>query len=201
MISILTNVTQRIFHPTSEELAVYNNMGITLIALAAIAIILVSLFNLLVRDYNRVKEGWAGIDVQLKRRHDLIPKLMKTVEAYMSYEKNTLLATVAAREGNLSDVADRAKSEAAAGKEIQNILARAESYPKLKADQSYLSLSTEISHVEDELQMARRYYNGCVRNYNVRLEVFPSSLVARATGFKPVDYFQVDESDRADVNI
>ncbi len=145
----------------------------------------VSLFNLLVRDKNRVKEGWAGIDVQLKRRKDLLPKLIKTVEAYMSYEKSALIDITSAR----------------AGKEIQQIIARAEAYPNLKADQTYLTLAKEITNVEEELQMARRYYNGCVRDFNVRIESFPSLILARAFNFTKIDFFQVDEADRKDVSL
>lgn len=159
----------------------------------------IGLFNLLVRDRQRVREGWSGIDVQLKRRHDLLPKLVEAVKAYAGYEQRLLTEVTELRGKSLSagTAAERGDREGALGLGIGRLLAVAEKYPDLKANQGFLDLQKSFTDTENQLQMARRYYNGTVRNFNTRLETFPSVLVARAFRFTPESFFQAEAPERA----
>jgi LemA protein len=132
-------------------------------------------YNRLVRDRNRVLSSWSDIDVQLKRRHDLIPKLVDAVKQYADYEVATLEAVTKLRnaDNSASLTQDRVNLESRLGNEVHRLIALAESYPDLKANQSFLDLQQNISDVEKYLQHARRYYNGCVRNLNIRVVDFP----------------------------
>lgn len=169
----------------------------------AIAILLlgVVLYNRLVRSQQLANEGWSGIDVQLKRRSDLIPNLVTTVQGYAGHER-TLFAEIARlrteagriREG---DVTGRAKAETKLASAVGQLIALAESYPDLKASENFGKLQAELATVEDELQMARRYYNGAVRNLNILVESFPSNLVGQLFGFRLSDYFEIEDRDRA----
>ncbi|GJL81015.1 MAG: membrane protein [marine bacterium B5-7] len=158
---------------------------------AAVAIWAIIIYNRLVRDRTRVLSAWSDIDVQLKRRHDLIPKLVDAVRQYAAYEQATLttvteLRAEAARTG---DVAQLAATEAKINVGLQRLIALAERYPDLKADRNFLDLQQQISVVEDHIQYARRYYNGAVRNLNTRIDSFPDNLVARGFRFHSADYF------------
>ncbi len=154
----------------------------------------VAIYNLLVRDRNRVLAAWSDIDVQLKRRHDLIPKLIDAVKQYAAYEQATLTTVTELRieAQRTSNVAELATTEGRLGSGVQQLMALAESYPDLKADQSFLDLQHQLSAVEDHIQYARRYYNGAVRNLNTRIDSFPDTLVARSLGFHPADYFELE---------
>lgn len=166
---------------------------------AAYAVII---YNGLVSNRQMVKEGWSGIDVQLKRRTDLIPNLMETVKGYMAHERETLDAVVSARAKATSAAASgpeaRAKAEGELSAALGRLLAIAEAYPDLKANTTFLEFQTALQGVEDEIQMARRYYNGAVRNLNIQVESFPSNIVANAFKFEQAEYFELEnEAERA----
>jgi LemA protein len=160
------------------------------------------IYNSLVSNRQMVREGWSGIDVQLKRRTDLIPNLMETVKGYMGHERETLEAVVNARAKATSAAASgpeaRAKAEGELSAALGRLLAIAEAYPDLKANTTFLEFQAALQGVEDEIQMARRYYNGAVRNLNIQVESFPSNLVANAFKFSQAEYFELDnEAERA----
>ena len=160
----------------------------------------ITVYNRLVKLRNMKDEGWSGIDVQLKRRSDLIPNLMETVEGYMQHEKEVLTAVteLRSRAGSASNPADRMKAEAALSMGLGRLLAVAESYPDLKANENFLELQKQLQEIEDQLQMARRYYNGTVRNLNIAIEIFPNSVVANMFHFEQAEFFEIeDDKDRA----
>lgn len=154
-------------------------------------------YNRLVFNRARVAEAWSGIDVQLKRRSSLIPALVECVRQYMSYEQGTLQALVQerARAVQLADspLGQRAPVEAHLGTQLRQLFALVEGYPALKADSQFLDLQRNISEVEEHIQMARRYYNGAVRELNVLVESVPSNLVARPFAFTQAEYFSLDD--------
>lgn len=155
---------------------------------------IIIIYNLLVRDKIRVQAGWSDIDVQLKRRHDLIPKLIDAVKQYAAFESATLTTITELRtrseKSNLVD--EIGNTEATLDSEIKQILLLAEAYPDLKANQSFLDLQHNLTNVEEQIQYARRYYNGAVRNLNTRIDTFPDLLIAKFFRFKPANYFQAD---------
>lgn len=175
-----------------------------IVPVAAVAVLLyaVVLFNRLVRARQMANEAWSGIDVQLKRRSDLVPNLVETVKGYASHER-TLLQRVtelrnAARAMPDADVTGRAQAEGALSAMLRRLLALAENYPDLKASSNFLELQHELSKLENEIQMARRYYNGAVRNLNTMVEAVPSNIVANLFGFGQRPYFELAEaSERA----
>ena len=157
----------------------------------------VLIFNRLVRDRNQVRSAWSDIDVQLTRRHDLVPRLVDAVRAYADYERATLSAVTELRAraeaaGRLRDKA-RLEDEMEAG--LHRLIALAESYPELKADGNFLQLQRDLVETEDHLQYARRFYNGSVRIYNTRIESFPDMLVAKPFAFAPAEFFAVDDAE------
>jgi LemA protein len=168
---------------------------------AALAVYLVTLFNRLVKSRQLAEEGWSGIDVQLKRRADLVPSLVETVKGYAGHERALFdeIAEIRTQVGRLaeSDVAGRGQLEGALSGALTKLMALAEAYPDLKASGNFRELQTALASVEDETQMARRYYNGATRNLNVLVESFPSNLVAQAFGFRQRDYFEIGDADRA----
>ncbi|HEY1960969.1 MAG TPA: LemA family protein [Rhizomicrobium sp.] len=163
-----------------------------------IALWAVSIYNGLVRRKNMVAEGWSGIDAQLKRRADLIPNLVETVKGYASHERGTFdeLAKLRSEGQAQTDIAQRAQTEQAITAAIGRVLAVAEAYPQLRASENFQSLQKDLAEVEDQIQLARRYYNGTVRDYNVMIQQFPSNLVANWGAFAPAPFFQADETDR-----
>jgi LemA protein len=169
-----------------------------LLALGATVAIL---YNRLVRDRNRVDAAWSDIDVQLQRRHDLVPRLVQAVEGYAKYERATLEAVTALRAEamRLTDVDALGRAEQELSNGVRKLLAIAESYPDLKASESFLDLQKELVETEDYLQFARRYYNGSVREYNTRIESVPSNLVASWFGFAPRAFFQKEADEVAAV--
>lgn len=162
----------------------------------AVAVWFVAIYNGLVRRKNVVAEAWAGIDAQLKRRADLIPNLVETVKGYAGHERATLdeLARLRSQGQAQSDPAQRAQTESAITAAIGRVFAVAEAYPQLRASENFQSLQKDLAEVEDQIQLARRYYNGAVRDFNVSTEQFPSSLVAGWGGFKPAPFFQLDDA-------
>ncbi|MDR3642171.1 MAG: LemA family protein [Candidatus Doudnabacteria bacterium] len=162
----------------------------------AILVILALMFNGLVRSKNRVDEAWSDIDVQLKRRYDLIPNLVQTVKGYAAHESGVFEQVTAARSaamgaGSLND--KLAKENALAGT-LKSLFAVAEAYPDLKANQNFLQLQSDLTDTEDKIQAARRFYNGNVRDYNTKLQVFPTNLFASMFGFTKRDFFGIDEN-------
>ncbi|MES0880090.1 LemA family protein [Roseibium sp. SCP14] len=170
-----------------------------LIALSVFAIIL---YNTLVKKRQMVEEGWSGIDVQLKRRANLIPNLVETVKGYVSHEQETLDAVTQLRTqaGSLpkDDIAGRAKVEGQLSQALGRLFAVAEAYPDLKASHNFSDLHQSLDDIENAIQMARRYYNGAVRGLNVAVESFPSNLIANQFKFEKAEYFEIeDDADRA----
>jgi LemA protein len=172
---------------------------IVLAVLAAAVAYVVVVYNRLVRARNLVGEGWSGIDVQLRRRSDLVPNLVDVVKAYAAHER-ALFADIADKRNsaiNAIDVSGKATAERELQGSLRQLLALAEAYPALKANQNFLALQNELADLEDHLQMARRYYNGTVRDYNTAIQSFPDMLIARPAGFRAADFFQADEADGA----
>jgi LemA protein len=174
-----------------------------ILAVVVVAIVYaVVVYNGLVRTRQMANEGWSGIDVQLKRRSDLVPNLVETVKGYAAHERNVLEQVTElrgqARALPSDDVTRRAQVEGALSMALGKLMALAENYPDLKASGNFLELQQQLSTLEDELQMARRYYNGTVRNLNVLVQSFPSNLIAGLFGFGQRDYFEIsDAAERA----
>lgn len=170
--------------------------------LAVIALYAAWTFNRLVALHKRADGAWSDIDVQLKRRWDLVPSLVATVKGYASHESTTLESVVEARsraeQTGSATPAGRGASERGLAAAVGKIFALAEAYPDLKANQSFLDLQKTLTEIEDNVQYARRYYNAVIRDLNTLVESVPSNFVANATGFTTRDYFQLDsESERA----
>jgi LemA protein len=168
------------------------------IALAAAGVVL---YNRLIRSRNRVDTAWSDIDVQLQRRHDLIPNLVQAVDQYASYERATLQAVTELRAEamRVTDVDARGKAEEKLSSGVQRMIALAEDYPDLKANENFLKLQNQLVETENYLQFARRYYNGSVRDYNTMTESVPSNIVASAFGFVMRSFFQKSSDDVANV--
>jgi LemA protein len=171
-------------------------MKILLLLLLVLTVWAVFIYNRLVRDRQRVLTAWSDIDVQLKRRYDLIPKLVAAVEQYAGYERSTLetLIELRSRTGQVSDVGEKAAIESQIGGGLRSLVALVESYPELKADQSFLQLQSELTEVENHIQYARRFYNGSVRNLNTRIGSFPDLILARAFKYVPQPFFELDDA-------
>lgn len=169
-------------------------MSATILVIVAIALFLwgVAIFNRLVSDRNQTRSAWSDIDVQLTRRHDLVPRLVEAVKAYAAYERATLTAVteLRARSEHASRLADKARYEDEMEVGLHRLIALAEDYPDLKADENFLELQRELTEVEDHLQFARRFYNGAVRIYNTRIETFPDMFIARPFRFEPAEFFE-----------
>ncbi|MBI4922907.1 MAG: LemA family protein [Devosia nanyangense] len=162
----------------------------------------VVVYNNLVRQRQLSKEGWSGIDVQLKRRTDLIPNLLESVKGYMAHERETLEAVTAARTAAQSaqngTPEQRAQAEGVLSGALGRLFAVAEAYPDLKASQNFLQFQGELSNTENEIQLSRRYYNGTARDLNTAVESFPSNIFANIFHFEKVQYFELDNpADRA----
>ena len=172
---------------------------IVIIILIVIVVYAIMIFNRLTRQRNLVREGWSGIDVQLKRRTDLIPNLVETVKAYAAHEHGVLEDVAQKRATSIAadNVAGQADAERALQGSLARLFAVAEAYPALKADKNFLSLQQELAEIEDQLQMARRYYNGTVRNLNISIQSFPSNLVAGPLGFHEEPFFELDDRKEA----
>ena len=154
------------------------------------------IYNLFVRDKNRVLAAWSDIDVQLKRRHDLIPKLIDAVKQYAAYESSTLSAitTLRSQSEDTTGIEKRGEIEGELSAKLHQLIALAENYPDLKANKSFLDLQKNLTDVENHIQYARRYYNGAVRNLNIRVDSFPDMLIARIFRFILAEFFDFDEA-------
>ena len=160
-------------------------------------------YNRLVRLRNQVQTAWADIDVQLKRRHDLVPQLVSAVQGYAGYERGVLTAVtdLRAQALALTSPAKLGQVEASLEKSLTQLFALKEAYPELKANQNFLQLQRDLVEVENNLQYARRFYNGAVRDFNTSTQRFPEMLVAHGGGFTEREFFSADEDDRAAVRV
>ena len=183
-------------------------MIIVLIVLGGLVLLLggwlVMVYNGLIKLRNQVDEGWSDIDVQLKRRHDLIPNLLETVKGYAKHEKELFENVTKARSAAMSAEApaDMAKAENNLMGVLKSLFAVAENYPDLKANQNFAKLQDELTDTENKIQASRRFYNGVVRDFNIKLQVFPNNLVAGMLSFKKRDFFEVEDAkERENVEV
>jgi len=181
-------------------------MGIGLILIIIIAILAlwaVAIYNGLIRLKNRVDEAWSDIDVQLKRRHDLIPNLINTVKGYAAHEKELFEKVTRARTQAMGaqNPADKEKAENILSGTLKSLFAVAENYPDLKANQNFLELQRELTDTEDKIQASRRFYNGNVRDFNTKIEVFPNNIFAGILHFAKREFFQADASEKENVKV
>jgi LemA protein len=181
-------------------------MGLELwAAVIGLALVLPAVFvyNRLVSERNQARQGYADIDVQLKRRADLVPRLVEAVKGYAAYEKALLTTVTELRTAALSDksLAARFDHERQLGAGLKQLVLLQESYPDLKADANFRQLSESLVEVEDHLQHARRFYNGAVKQYLTRLESFPDLVVARLFGFRPMPFFETEDREAVRVSL
>ncbi len=174
-----------------------------LVIILVIALWLVGVFNGLVKLRNRSDEAWSDIDVQLKRRYNLIPNLINTVKGYAQHERELFEKITQARTAAMGaqGAEEKGQAENALSGTLKSLFAVAENYPDLKANQNFLELQRELSDTENKIQAARRFYNGNVRDLNIKIEKFPNNMVAGMFGFKNKDFFEVDEGERGPVNV
>jgi LemA protein len=172
-------------------------MGI-IISVAGIILVvyLISTYNILVKSRNMVKEAWSGIDVQLGYRHNLIPNLCATVKGYAQHEKEIFEKVTEIRNQCMSakSPSDKSSCENELTGTLKTLFAVAENYPDLKANQNFLELQSQLAKIEDNIQMARRYYNGTARDFNTTIAMFPNNLIASNLGFREVDFFELDSA-------
>ena len=178
-------------------------MGWVGLAIVVVIVLwLVFTYNGLVTARNRTQEAWSEIDVELKRRHDLIPNLVSTAQGYMAHERGTLEAVTNARAnavaaGASGDPAKIGQAENVLSQSLRSLFAVSENYPDLKAISAFTNLQENLTATEDKIEFSRRFYNGNVRDYNIKLQTLPTSLIAGALGFKAFGFFQADDADRA----
>ena len=174
---------------------------IGLLVVLVLAYVLIN--NSLIGARNKCDEAWSGIDVQLKRRHDLVPNLVETVKGYAAHEQQTLTRVTDARAGAVAadnaPPAQRARAESSLSAALGGIRVVAEQYPQLRAADNFISLQAELSEIEDEIQAARRIYNSNVQIYNTRQQIFPNSVVAARGDFHPRDFFEIEVASERDV--
>ena len=176
---------------------------IVLIVVAVIIMWFIAVYNGLIKLRNRTDEAWSDIDVQLKRRYDLIPNLVNTVKGYATHESATFEKVTEARTKAMSAQGAQAKGEAenALSNTLKSIFALAEAYPELKANQNFLQLQDQLADTEDKIQASRRFYNGNVRDFNTKIQVFPNNLIASMLGFKKYEFFEANEEEKKNVNV
>ncbi len=177
-----------------------NTVGIIILAVVVVGVLwIVGLYNSLIRLRNRTQEGWSDIDVQLKRRHDLIPNLVNSVKGYMTHERELLekitqyrsQAMTAQQAGNTADLA---KAEGMLGTMLGRLQVAVEAYPDLKANQNVAQLMDELSDTENKIQASRRFYNGMVRDFNTKMETFPNTLFTGMLNFKKFAFFEIEDA-------
>lgn len=185
--------------------------GLVLVVIVvAVAVWVVGIYNSLVTLKNRVKEGWADIEVQLKRRYDLIPNLVETVKGYATHERKTLEEVIEARANaskidiDASNVTQEQMMQFAGAQEglsgaLGKLFALSENYPDLKANENFLELQRELSDTENKIQAARRFYNGTVRDYNTKIEMFPSNIIASSFNFTQREFYEVKDAAQREV--
>lgn len=170
---------------------------VTLLIAAALVVAAVVIYNSLVKLRNTSEQAWSDVDVQLKRRYDLIPNLVETVKGYAAHEQQTLEQVIKARNMamNAGSPAQKSESENFLQSALKDLFALSESYPDLKANQNFLNLQNQLSEIEEKIQLARRYYNAVVRDLNTRIESVPSNIVASAFGFVKKEYFELESPE------
>lgn len=172
--------------------------------LIILVIYIISMYNGLIKMKNTLKEAFATMDVYMKKRWDLIPNLVEVVKGYAKHEKDTFAEIISMRNGpdysTLSDE-DKVRLGSQMGKAVSKIFALAESYPELKANQNFLDLSQQLQKIENDIANSRKYYNAAVREYNNKIEMFPSSIIASMFNFKTAESFQIDEEQRENVKV
>lgn len=165
--------------------------------LALLIIWLIAIYNGLIKSKNRVDEAWSDIDVQLKRRYDLVPNLVETVKGYARHEQETFEKVISARSQAMNvsgdDLAKKTEAENALSSTLKSIFALAENYPDLKANQNFLELQRELTDTEDKIMASRRFYNSNVRDFNTKIQVFPTNMFAKNLGFNKRDFFELAE--------
>lgn len=182
-------------------------IGLVLCVVAIVAIGLIAwgigLYNGLIKLRNIVDEAWSGISVQLKRRYDLIPNLVETVKGYAKHEKGTLekIAELRSSAMQTDSVEQKGQIENQLTGALKTLFAVAENYPDLKANQNFLDLQKQLSEIEDNIQNARRYYNGTVRDFNTKIQIFPNSLIAGFLNFKAREFFEATEEEQKNVKV
>lgn len=166
--------------------------------LLAVGLIFIVLYNTLIRKRNECEESWSGIDIQMKRRYDLIPNLVETVKGYATHEKETLEKVTQARTAamNAGSLESRAEAENMLTGALKSIFALSESYPDLKANQNFLHLQQELTDTEDKIQAARRFYNNAVKSFNTTVETVPTNIVANMFGFQKREFFALEEGEK-----
>jgi LemA protein len=178
-----------------------------LIIVLVIAVVLVlwgiAVYNGLIRLKNRVDEAWSDIDVQLKRRYDLIPNLVNTVKGYAAHEKEVFEKVTEARSKAMGaeNAADKAEAENALSGTLKSLFALAENYPDLKANQNFLELQRELTDTEDKIQASRRFYNGNVRDFNTKIEVFPNNIFAKMLNFVKREFFEAEGTEKENIKV
>ena len=170
---------------------------IILVIIVVIAFLAVGIYNGLIKLKNASEQAWSDVDVQLKRRYDLIPNLVETVKGYASHEKETFEQVVQARNQAMSasSPGEKAQAENFLQSTLKSLFALAEAYPDLKANQNFLDLQNELSNIEEQIQLARRYYNAVVRDLNTKIESVPSNIVANMFHFDKKEYFELDTDE------
>lgn len=179
-------------------------LWIILAVIALLVVIVISIFNRLVSLKNRSDEAWSDIDVQLKRRHDLIPNLVETVKGYAKHEKELFEKVTKARTEAISSksMVDKAKAENQITAALKSVFAVAENYPNLKANENFVELQREITDTEDKIQAARRFYNGNVRDLDIAIESFPSNIIAGMFHYQKKELFELDDvAERQNVEV
>ena len=176
---------------------------IVLIIVVVLVVVGIGIYNGLIKLKNRVDEAWSDIDVQLKRRHDLIPNLINTVKGYAAHEKEVFEKVTEARTAAMGaqTPADKENAENALSGTLKSLFAVAENYPDLKANQNFLELQRELTDTEDKIQAARRFYNGNVRDFNTKIQVFPNNIFAGILNFTKRDFFAAEEGDKEVVEV
>ncbi len=179
-------------------------MGLILIIILIVAVIgIIAMYNGLIRLRNRVDEAWSDIDVQLKRRHDLIPNLISTVKGYAAHEKELFekVTEARARAMGAGSATEKAEAENMLSGTLKSLFAVAENYPDLKANQNFLELQRELTDTEDKIQAARRFYNSNVLDFNTKVQVFPTNIMAGMLNFTKRDFFQAAEEEKENVKV
>jgi LemA protein len=176
---------------------------IALAAVAVLALALVSMYNSLITLKNRVDEAWSDISVQLKRRYDLIPNLISTVKGYATHEKEVFEKVTEARTKamNAGNAGEKAEAENMLSGTLKTLFAVSENYPELKANENFLELQRELTDTEDKIMASRRFYNGNVRDFNTKIEVFPTNLLAGALNFTKREFFEAADSEKENVKV
>lgn len=176
---------------------------ILIIVLVVAAIWIISIYNGLITLKNRVDEAWSDIDVQLKRRYDLIPNLINTVKGYAAHEKEVFEKVTAARTMAMGagTTEEKAEAENMLSGALKSLFAVSEAYPDLKANQNFLELQRELTDTEDKIQASRRFYNGNVRDYNIKIQVFPTNIFAGMLNFTKREFFEATEGEKENVKV